>query len=349
LIFFINLVLKPPRAPQERFVSLFGSVERITPDFFVRNRYFSRIYIAQRMAYDSFSKKEIYLVTNRYVKGYMSKRRSQMTNFALPVPGIRARGMHEERIRIVNARGNASSHYISERATEAPHARGLELVQANGVSANGAAEDVTADGTRISKSELTALEDGSLIRLFQSGEEAAFYVLFERRQKEIYTHCYRMCGRDTEKANDAFQDTFVKVFSRKDLFTDTANGRAWLYRIATNTCLNQLRYDRRHPSEALDEDLNSIDPRMQPDFGTEQDSLRASLEQAMAKLPMELREPFLLRELEEFSYEDAAAQLGITIAACRQRVYRAKQLLREALEEVVTGEAPKKKRKWGRA
>jgi len=259
---------------------------------------------------------------------------------------IRARGMHEERIRIVNARGNAPSRLNSD-ATDAQEARTVESVETNGVSRNGIAAK-----PKISKAELTALEDGALIRLFQSGEETAFYVLFERRQKEIYTHCYRMCGRDTEKANDAFQDTFIKVFSRKDLFTDTANGRAWLYRIATNTCLNQLRYDRRHPSEALDDNLNSIDPRMQPDFGTEQDSLRASLEQAMAKLPIELREPFLLRELEEFSYEDAAAQLGITVAACRQRVYRAKQLLREELEEVVTGEAPspmKKKKKWGRS
>ena len=280
----------------------------------------------------------------------MSKRRPPLTDFALPIGGmidhpIRSRGMHEERIRIVNARGNTPQHLNSD-ATDAREARTVESIKSNGLSTNG-----TAARTKISKAELVPLEDGALIRLFQSGEEAAFYVLFERRQKEIYTHCYRMCGRDTEKANDAFQDTFIKVFSRKDLFTDTANGRAWLYRIATNTCLNQLRYDRRHPAEALDDNVNSSDPRMQPDFGTEQDSLRASLEKAVARLPIELREPFLLRELEEFSYEDAAAQLGITVAACRQRVYRAKQLLREDLEEVVTGEATsstKKKKKWGR-
>jgi RNA polymerase sigma-70 factor, ECF subfamily len=278
----------------------------------------------------------------------MSKRHTPLTDIALPIRGrmidhpIRTRGMHEERIRIENARESAPSSLNSE-ASDSRAALFNEPLEANSIPQNG-----TAVRTKISKAELVALEDGALLRLFQSGEAAAFYVLFERRQKEIYTHCYRMCGRDTEKANDAFQDTFIKVFSRKDLFMDTANGRAWLYRIATNTCLNQLRYDRRHPSEALDENLNSSDPRMQPDFGTEQDSLRASLEQAVAKLPIELREPFMLRELEEFSYEDAAAQLGITVAACRQRVYRAKQMLREELEEVVTGEAPKKKKKWGR-
>jgi RNA polymerase sigma-70 factor, ECF subfamily len=292
----------------------------------------------------------------------MPKRRIPLTDIALPIPGrmsnhsIRARGKQEERIRIENARAGVPSLLNSE----APEARVSGTIESNGISPDLA---IPANGSaierKISKAELTVLEDGPLLRLFQSGEEAAFFVLFERRQKEIYTHCYRMCGRDVEKANDAFQDTFVKVFSRKDLFTDTANGRAWLYRIATNTCLNQLRYDRRHPSEALDENLNSIDPRMQPDFGTEQDSLRASLEQAVAKLPIELREPFLLRELEEFSYEDAAAQLGITVAACRQRVYRAKQILREELEEVVTGEVASsdpnhpamgpKKKKWGRS
>ncbi len=263
----------------------------------------------------------------------MSKRRAPLTDFALPIPGIRVRGAQEERIRIENARHAAPSRLSSEALPQDQ----LVSAQPN--------EGVTE--TKLSKSELAGLEDAVLLRRFQDGDQTAFYTLFERRHKEIYTHCLRMCGRDAEKANDAFQDTFVKVFSRKDLFTDATNGRAWLYRIATNTCLNQLRYEKRHPGEALNENLNSTDPSMQPDFATEQDSLRVALESAVSKLPLELREPFLLREMEEFSYEDAAAQLGITVAACRQRVYRAKQLLREELQEVVTGEAPKKKR-WGR-
>ncbi|HWF44347.1 MAG TPA: RNA polymerase sigma factor [Candidatus Kapabacteria bacterium] len=198
-----------------------------------------------------------------------------------------------------------------------------------------------ASSVEIKRSGLAGFEDGELLRLFQSGDEQAFYVLFDRRHKEIFTHCYRMCSGDVEKANDAFQDTFVKVFTRSDRFTDATNGRAWLYRIATNTCLNQIRYDKRHPHESLDTTVSSVDRSMQPDFETEQDSLRSALEAAVVKLPIELREPFLLRELEDFSYEDAAAQLGITIAACRQRVYRAKQMLREELEDVVSG-APSK-------
>ena len=195
-----------------------------------------------------------------------------------------------------------------------------------------------------SRKELMPLEDAELLRRYQAGNEDAFYVLFERRHKEIYTHCFRMVSNDAEKAQDAFQETFIKVFTRKDLFTDATNGRAWLYRIATNTCLNMLRYDRRHPHEGIDDQMNSIDESMQPDFGTEQASLRGELERAIGKLPVDLREPFVLREMQEFSYEDVAEQLGISVAACRQRVYRAKQQLREELEEFVTGEAPKKKK-----
>src|SRR5436305_1792118 len=63
---------------------------------------------------------------------------------------------------------------------------------------------------KAAKAKLEKLEDAELLQRFQAGEEPAFYVLFERRHKEIYTHCFRMCARDAEKANDAFQDTFVK-------------------------------------------------------------------------------------------------------------------------------------------
>jgi RNA polymerase sigma-70 factor (ECF subfamily) len=187
------------------------------------------------------------------------------------------------------------------------------------------------------KKALKALEDGELLRSYQQGDETAFYVLFERRQREIFTHCFRMCNGDRDKASDAFQDTFVKVFTKRELFTDTANGRAWLYRIATNTCLNSLRYDRRHPKEQLDVAQPEINPAMQPDFSSEQQMLRTEMERAIAKLPMELREPFLLKEIEEFSYEEISEQLGLTVAACRQRVYRAKQMLREELQDLVAG------------
>jgi RNA polymerase sigma-70 factor, ECF subfamily len=274
------------------------------------------------------------------------KRRQTLSEYAIPVLGIRARGVQAERIKIEGARTKPPISIVDDRTSiinsdvpNAPQIHVSGMIEA--MSSNGSAKTFE----KKSKAELAKLEDAELLNRFQSGDETSFYVLFERRHKEIYTHCFRMCSRDAEKANDACQDTFVKVFTRKDLFTDATNGRAWLYRIASNTCLNQLRYDRRHPTDQLEDNVNSFDPQMQPDFGTEQESLRSSLETAIAKLPIELREPFLLREMEEFSYEDASEQLGITVAACRQRVYRAKQILREELEDLVTGETPKKK-KW---
>jgi len=239
--------------------------------------------------------------------------------------------------------GEKSPNFTMQEATIAPPKTPVQQAFLNASAANDRSL-ATPKSRGESRKELTPLEDAELLRRFQGGNEDAFYILFERRHKEIYTHCFRMCSGDGEKAQDAFQETFIKVFTRKDLFAEASNGRAWLYRIATNTCLNSLRYDRRHPHEGLDVEMNSVDETMQPDFGTQQESLRGELERAIAKLPVDLREPFVLRELQEFSYEDVSEQLGISVAACRQRVYRAKQMLREELEEFVTGEAPKKKK-----
>jgi RNA polymerase sigma-70 factor (ECF subfamily) len=256
------------------------------------------------------------------------KGKQTVSELAIPFGGISSRATAEIRVRDMRPPTPLSTDDTAEQASERSWSETKPAIFSD--RRNGHVDKAT-------KAKLEKLEDAELLSRFQSGEEGAFYVLFERRHKEIYTHCYRMCARDAEKANDAFQDTFVKVFTRKDLFTDASNGRAWLYRIATNTCLNALRYDKRHPTEGLQDTHRSVNPSMQPDFATEQGSLREALETAVAKLPKELREPFILRELEEFSYEEVSEQLGITVAAARQRIYRAKMQLRDELEDLVNG------------
>jgi RNA polymerase sigma-70 factor, ECF subfamily len=256
------------------------------------------------------------------------KGKKTVSEFAIPFGGISSRASSE--IRVIEPQPKAAD--MLEDPAEQVSARSWSDAKPAAFSnrRNGHVDKAT-------KAKLEKLEDAELLSKFQQGEESAFYVLFERRHKEIYTHCYRMCSRDAEKANDAFQDTFMKVFTRKDLFTDATNGRAWLYRIATNTCLNALRYDKRHPTEGIQDTYRSENAALQPDFATEQGSLREALERAVAKLPKELREPFILRELEEFSYEEVSEQLGITVAAARQRIYRAKMTLRDELEDLVNG------------
>ncbi len=252
--------------------------------------------------------------------------------------------------RVQDGEGGASIREHTPDSTPVPQA-GEDYARTNGSSATSAkpAANPPVRNTKAALKKFADVEDAELIRRFQSGEEQAYFVIYERRQKEIFAHCLRMCNLDRDKASDAFQDTFVKIYTKAHLFKDATNGRAWLYRIATNTCLNMLRHEKRHATEELDVSFESSDPRMQPDFNEEQTSLKQQLEKAIAKLPMELREPFLLRELEEFSYEEISEQLGISVAACRQKVYRAKQLLRDSLEEVVNPEPeppPKEEKKW---
>ena len=77
--------------------------------------------------------------------------------------------------------------------------------------------------------------------------------------------------------------------------------------------------------------IESSDRSMHPEYHSEQESLRNALEHAIASLSMEIREPFMLHEFEGFSYKEIADQLAITLGATRQRIYRAKQELREML------------------
>src|SRR5882724_7585879 len=105
------------------------------------------------------------------------KDKPDLSEFAIPLQGIRNRGVFEERIKIEGARSTAK-----EMNSEAASAKDVRAPQTSFV-ANGR---VTAERKR----ELADVEDADLLRRFQDGDEASFYVLFERRHKEIWTHCF---------------------------------------------------------------------------------------------------------------------------------------------------------------
>ena len=173
--------------------------------------------------------------------------------------------------------------------------------------------------------------DVELINLFQAGDEDAFAELYARRQAEIFTFCLRMSGNDRDLASDAFQDTFIKVYQKADQFREGTNVMGWLLMIARNSCLNLLRGRKLIPLEDQHHNIASGDRTLSPDFHEEQDFMRRMLEKFIGELPLEIREPLILREFEEYSYEDIAKTLNITLGAVKQRIYRAKQKLREDL------------------
>ncbi len=184
-----------------------------------------------------------------------------------------------------------------------------------------------------------ARSDVDLLHAFQAGDEHAFAELYTRRKREIYTFCVRMLSGDRDLASDAFQETFIKVYEKAESFRSGSNVMGWLFMIARNTCLNLHRSKRT--SEALEDQplLVSNDRSLGPEYGEEQHFLRELLENAIATLPEEFREPFIMREFDGFSYGEIADVTHTTLATTKVRIYRAKQRLRELLRPYLQDDA----------
>jgi len=202
-------------------------------------------------------------------------------------------------------------------------------------------EDTTCEMSRVSPLEPTKdhskavrteqVSDLDLITRFQEGDEEAFADLYERYHPRIFTFCLRMMSNNETLAGDAFQETFIKIYQRAEQFRMGTNVIGWMLMVARNTCLNMLRAQK--PNDSLDNHVGLVsqDRTMDPEFGHEQKFLKELLETAIGNLPVEIREPLILREFDGFSYSEIAKQLSITLGATKQRIYRAKQALRKEL------------------
>jgi RNA polymerase sigma-70 factor (ECF subfamily) len=181
--------------------------------------------------------------------------------------------------------------------------------------------------------------DHELLQRFVAGSEEAYVELYLRRQAEVYTFCMRLAGGDRDFASDLFQETFIKVYRKAHTFREGTNVLGWLYTIVRTTYLN---HKRKRTNIGLDDShaqIQSSDRSLHPEFRYEQATIKERVEQAIANLPVEIREPFILREFDGFSYQEIAEQLNLTLGGVRQRIYRAKLAMREELRDLVHDDA----------
>jgi RNA polymerase sigma-70 factor (ECF subfamily) len=184
--------------------------------------------------------------------------------------------------------------------------------------------------------------DARLMLRVQEGDRAAFEALVEKYQQPVMNLVYRMLG-DLHEAEDLCQNVFVQVYKSAGRYRVTARFSTWLFTIARNLCLNELRRRSRHPAESLD-----AGPAEQEDYSLHhqiQDAtttappeacLHAELEQriqqALADLPENQRTAILLCRQEELSYEDIAQILHCSVSATKSLIHRARQTLRQRLK-----------------
>ncbi len=170
------------------------------------------------------------------------------------------------------------------------------------------------------------LENEAIIAL-QKGSAEAFHILYQNYAQKIYRFCIRMLG-NTELAEDAFQEIFLKVYEKRSTFLGD-NFSSWLFAIARNTCINTIR-QKRDISE-FDETLYDNDSN-----GNISDiELKDQIEKAILDLPSSLREALILREYDDLSYQEIAKTLNIDLSLVKVRIHRARLILRKVLKPLV--------------
>jgi RNA polymerase sigma-70 factor (ECF subfamily) len=170
--------------------------------------------------------------------------------------------------------------------------------------------------------------DYALLRKVARGENAALAELIRRHQSRLYQVAYRLL-KDPLEAEDALQE----VHENAHRFEPKATVAAWLHRITANHCLNLLR--ARHPQESLDQE----DSITLPDYGAnplealEERDLGRRLEELLAALPENQRRALILKRFGGLSYQEIAAEMGLSSQAVDGLLKRARQFLKKALQD----------------
>jgi RNA polymerase sigma-70 factor (ECF subfamily) len=161
----------------------------------------------------------------------------------------------------------------------------------------------------------------------RAGDAEAFAELVEFFHVRCLRYARYMLG-DDEDAEEAVQDTFVRVYDHLGQFRPDARFEPWLFRILANRCRTARERRRRRESLVITGELPTVAAHLPQ---ASQDLLE-EVETALESLPTEQREAFLLRHVEDLSYEDMAVITGVRLSALRMRVKRACDALRTRLD-----------------
>ncbi len=182
-------------------------------------------------------------------------------------------------------------------------------------------------------------EDQEWVRVFQAGREEGFNRLVIKHKDRIYGLCLRLLS-DRDLAEDAAQESFVKVYHGLKEFRMEAKFSSWLYRIAVNTCKNHLASKAYRDSrdnrdlEAADTDDLLATRAQNPAQVLESKGKQQAIETAIARLPEEQRLLVVLRDVEDRSYEEITAMTGLPLGTLKSRLNRGRGQLQEWLREL---------------
>jgi len=164
-----------------------------------------------------------------------------------------------------------------------------------------------------------------------SGDQAAMRALWTRHAPHIDVVVRRLVGHDPDLAADIAQEVWIQIFRALPSFRGDAQFGTWAHRIAVNRTLNALRRTKRMASTEVDVEDDTVS--VEPD--AERALLAASIEEAAAKLSPGARTVFLLHDVEGYTHEEIAAELGITAGGSKSQLFKARAKLRTLLAHMI--------------
>ena len=186
-----------------------------------------------------------------------------------------------------------------------------------------------------------AVDEGNFVAEARAGNVSAFEELVNLYERKIFRLAKHITG-NTEEAEDVLQETFLKAFTHLDQFQGDSKFYTWIVRIAVNEALMKLRKRNTARSVSLDEMIETDEnlmPRQVEDWGDNpeqkfaKDELQRILSEAIDSLEPGFRAVFVVRDVEQFSTEETASLLNLSVPAVKSRLLRARLKLRQKLNK----------------
>jgi RNA polymerase sigma-70 factor (ECF subfamily) len=199
----------------------------------------------------------------------------------------------------------------------------------------------------IAAAELVQMRDEDLIVQVQRGNRRAFDELVARYKGRLYSFILRMV-KDPDLAEELTQETLIRVFLHAEKYREIAKFSTWVFTIATNLVRNKMRQRSRRPrflsldpapEDDSDVPLDPPDPTADPSRQVEGAELGRLIADATSRIPEKYRVPFLLREVEQLSYEEIQQVTGLKLGTVRSRINRARTRFRQNIKPMLRNES----------
>ena len=183
------------------------------------------------------------------------------------------------------------------------------------------------------------MDEASLVQQAQKGDIAAFNRLVVQFQELVFNVSYRIMG-DPDTAADVTQETFITAYQSLATFRG-GNFKAWLLRVATNRCYDELRRRKRRPQTSLDQIMDENEsfaflrsPNEGPEAHRQRVELALAIERCLKTLPEDQRIVTVLGDVEGYDYQEIASITSVSLGTVKSRMSRARSKLRDCLQSI---------------